>query len=147
MSNLRIIAILFLSINLVVGCAQTVDHRPLNLTDYEQVDFSKLLIDRFWGDVAPPNVEEEIKKGATMLKARFPEAINASPETAPLNTLLAISGGGANGAFGVGLLAGWTESGKRPQFEVVTGVSTGAIIAPFAYLGSNCMSSKECVPK
>ena len=49
---------------------------------------------------------------------------------------LAISGGGDNGAFGAGFLNGWTASGSRPQFKVVTGVSTGALIAPFAFLGS-----------
>ena len=48
---------------------------------------------------------------------------------------LAISGGGANGAFGAGLLCGWTESGTRPEFTMVTGISTGALIAPFAFLG------------
>lgn len=49
---------------------------------------------------------------------------------------LAISGGGADGAYGAGLLSGWTESGTRPVFKIVTGISTGAIIAPFAFLGS-----------
>jgi patatin-like phospholipase/acyl hydrolase len=48
---------------------------------------------------------------------------------------LAISGGGDNGAYGAGLLNGWTETGGRPQFKAVTGVSTGALIAPFAFLG------------
>lgn len=48
---------------------------------------------------------------------------------------LAISGGSDNGAFAAGFLKGWTDSGKRPNFKVVTGVSTGAIIAPFAFLG------------
>ena len=50
--------------------------------------------------------------------------------------LLAVSGGGENGAFGAGLLCGWSEYGTRPTFELVTGVSTGALTAPFAYLGS-----------
>jgi len=50
--------------------------------------------------------------------------------------MLAISGGGENGAFGAGLLYGWTERGDRPQFRLVTGVSTGALSAPFAFLGS-----------
>jgi predicted acylesterase/phospholipase RssA len=50
-------------------------------------------------------------------------------------TVLAVSGGGANGAFGAGLLVGWTEAGTRPVFDIVTGVSTGALMAPFAYLG------------
>jgi hypothetical protein len=48
---------------------------------------------------------------------------------------LAISGGGDNGAFGSGLLVGWTEAGDRPEFGMVTGISTGALIAPFAFLG------------
>lgn len=48
---------------------------------------------------------------------------------------LAISGGGDNGAFGAGLLVGWSETGSRPEFDAVTGVSTGALIAPFAFLG------------
>ena len=49
--------------------------------------------------------------------------------------LLAISGGGAEGAYGAGLLKGWSKEGSRPLFKVVTGVSTGAIMAPFAFLG------------
>jgi len=49
--------------------------------------------------------------------------------------LLAISGGGEKGAFAVGVLCGWTEAGNRPQFDVVTGISTGALIAPLAFLG------------
>ena len=48
---------------------------------------------------------------------------------------LAISGGGANGAFGAGFLNGWTQTGRRPVFKIVTGVSTGALIAPFAFVG------------
>ena len=50
-------------------------------------------------------------------------------------TVLAISGGGEDGAFGAGALSGWTASGMRPDFDVVTGISTGALIAPFAFLG------------
>lgn len=49
--------------------------------------------------------------------------------------LIALSGGGANGAYTAGLISGWTERGDRPDFEVVTGVSTGALAAPFVFLG------------
>ena len=55
----------------------------------------------------------------------------------PPEYILAVSGGGDNGAFGAGLLVGWSESGMRPRFKVVTGISTGALIAPFALLGSD----------
>lgn len=54
----------------------------------------------------------------------------------PPAALLAISGGGDKGAFGAGLLNGWTAAGNRPVFKGVTGISTGALIAPFAFLGS-----------
>jgi len=53
----------------------------------------------------------------------------------PTAHFLSLSGGGDNGAFGAGLLVGWTAHGDRPQFKIVTGVSTGALIAPFAFLG------------
>src|SRR5258708_8689640 len=46
-----------------------------------------------------------------------------------------ISGGGSDGAYGAGVVPGWSESGLRPEFAVVTGVSIGALIAPFAFLG------------
>src|SRR5208283_2046420 len=55
----------------------------------------------------------------------------------PPAVYLAVSGGGDNGAFGAGLLCGWTAAGDRPVFKLVTGVSTGALIAPFAFLGSS----------
>jgi predicted acylesterase/phospholipase RssA len=50
-------------------------------------------------------------------------------------SMLALSGGGEHGAFGAGLLCGWSESGHRPTFDIVTGVSTGALMSPFAFLG------------
>ncbi|MDJ0608572.1 MAG: patatin-like phospholipase family protein [Kiloniellales bacterium] len=128
-------AALLVAAGAIAGCARTVDHRPLSAAEYEQVDPSGPAMERWWGDAAPANLEQLIKKGAPVFRARFPEAVDATLETAPMLSTLVISGGGANGAFGAGLLAGWTESGERPQFESVTGVSTGAMIAPFAFLG------------
>ncbi|MGF1759874.1 patatin-like phospholipase family protein [Photobacterium sagamiensis] len=63
--------------------------------------------------------------------------LKASGHTGPLPPVhfLVISGGGDHGAFGAGLLNGWTATGNRPNFKLVTGVSTGALIAPFAFLG------------
>jgi predicted acylesterase/phospholipase RssA len=62
-------------------------------------------------------------------------AARGSTGELPPAYLLAISGGGDNGAFGAGFLNGWTAAGTRPEFKVVTGVSAGALIAPFAFLG------------
>ena len=58
---------------------------------------------------------------------------------------LAVSGGGADGAFGAGVLTGWTALGTRPEFRVVTGVSTGALTAPFAFLGPSWDRELETV--
>jgi hypothetical protein len=57
-------------------------------------------------------------------------------ELSSARTYLALSGGGADGAYGVGVLNGWTAAGTRPAFSIVSGVSTGGLIAPFAFLGS-----------
>lgn len=69
--------------------------------------------------------------------ARERAALEAAGHRGPLPpaNFLALSGGGDNGAFGAGLLVGWTAAGTRPDFKLVTGVSTGALIAPFAFLG------------
>jgi hypothetical protein len=63
-------------------------------------------------------------------------AMQNSDGPLPPTAFLAISGGGDQGAFGAGILCGWTTVGNRPQFKLVTGISTGALIAPFAFLGS-----------
>lgn len=68
-------------------------------------------------------------------KQEAPGDFPAGPGGVKVYPILAISGGGANGAYGAGLLKGWSEEGSRPVFKVVTGVSTGAIIAPLAFLG------------
>src|SRR5262245_29363725 len=49
--------------------------------------------------------------------------------------ILVLSGGGAYGAFTAGVLNGWSQNHTRPEFDVVTGISTGALIAPMAFLG------------
>jgi predicted patatin/cPLA2 family phospholipase len=62
-------------------------------------------------------------------------SLRQAPPLAPRNCLV-LSGGGMNGAYTAGVLRGWTDSGQRPPFDVVTGISTGALIATFAFLGS-----------
>ena len=69
------------------------------------------------------------------LRSNEIEKAYSKVDSLPPNAYLAISGGGDNGAFGAGLLNGWSRAGTRPVFKLVTGVSTGALIAPFAFLG------------
>jgi hypothetical protein len=76
-----------------------------------------------------------IEEGTRALE-RQKQALGLAPDAPlPPARFLAISGGGDDGAFGSGVLVGWSEHGDRPQFDVVTGVSTGSLIAPFAFLG------------
>ena len=83
---------------------------------------------RAWGDQYSPAMQKSV--GDSIIQARTTYGDKEPAE------LLAISGGGANGAFGAGILCGWTAHGDRPKFRLVTGVSAGAILAPFAFVGS-----------
>jgi predicted acylesterase/phospholipase RssA len=85
---------------------------------------------RFWGDETPEHFIEVIRTlSKEELQQRAPEISGVQ------HHYLAISGGGQEGAFGAGLLNGWTAEGTRPEFTMVTGISTGALTAPFAFLG------------
>lgn len=85
---------------------------------------------RAWGDDPPIWLDPSLfALSDAEVRAGFP-GIYGRP-----HHYLAISGGGADGAFGAGLLNGWTAAGTRPEFTIVTGISTGALIAPFAFLG------------
>jgi hypothetical protein len=91
---------------------------------------------RFYADGdARLMVEEGVKSGAR--EAAALRVAGALPTQIPPAYFLAVSGGGDNGAFGAGIINGWTAIGTRPTFKMVTGVSTGALIAPFAFLGSD----------
>lgn len=80
-----------------------------------------------------PGKAEEIRE-----KVRAESLKNRNPNAPPFRAknVLALSGGGSFGAFSAGMICGWTARGDRPEFDVVTGISTGALIAPFAFLGS-----------
>ena len=71
------------------------------------------------------------------LLGRLPKRTSSQRCPATPGPWLALSTGGGDGAFGAGLLNGWSESGKRPEFSVVTGVSTGSLMAPYAFVGSS----------
>ncbi|CAN5174930.1 patatin family protein [soil metagenome] len=85
----------------------------------------------------PPQGLADIRFDATDSDAAIRFAAPARGRAAKQRTfdVLALSGGGSNGAYGAGVLVGWTKRGERPEFDIVTGVSTGALTAPFAFLG------------
>jgi predicted acylesterase/phospholipase RssA len=85
---------------------------------------------RYWADEAPRGFQQWLGMPEDELRARYGEIMDRP------HAYLLLSGGGDDGAFGAGLLTGWTEHGTRPEFQIVTGISTGALIAPFAFLGS-----------
>jgi predicted acylesterase/phospholipase RssA len=90
---------------------------------------------RFWGDdLTEADVEAILRD--SLERARSQEAIAAGFDKLSRADWLILSGGGPDGAYGAGLLAGWSKRGDRPDFRLVTGVSTGAIVALFAFLGS-----------
>ncbi|MCC6889662.1 MAG: patatin-like phospholipase family protein [Hyphomicrobiales bacterium] len=84
---------------------------------------------RVWGDENSPAFLALARERIAQRRAL---GLAASAPT----RFLAISGGGSDGAFGAGLLIGWSAAGTRPAFDIVTGISTGALTAPFAFLGS-----------
>ena len=88
---------------------------------------------RTWEDT----LSDEFMSELIACAKREVESRTAAGDKSPLPPAdyLAISGGGANGAYGAGLLCGWSAKGTRPEFKVVTGISTGALTAPFVFLG------------
>ena len=89
---------------------------------------------RYWGDELTPAFESSLLKLYEQIKRNAADRVG--PNFAEKADFIAISGGGDNGAFTAGLMKGWSERGDRPVFEAVTGVSTGALAAPFVFLGS-----------
>jgi predicted acylesterase/phospholipase RssA len=89
---------------------------------------------RYWQTADLAHMEQDGLDAFEREAKLFASEGNGGP--LPPANFLAISGGGDQGAFGAGLLNGWSEAGTRPQFKMVTGISTGALIAPFAFLGT-----------
>ena len=113
-----------------VGCTSTPARNPLPLELTNQAVVPGVPEARFWGDEWPKFSLERFNTFTENDFQRHFEGVYNQP-----HSYLAVSGGGANGAFGAGLLVGWTETGTRPEFTMVTGISTGALTAPFAFLG------------
>ena len=114
------------------GCAGVRHAVPENLTDNAQVIGIPYASRAFWGQ---PNsvITQDYNLS---LKQDTNDCFSIDDHGNKTYSVLVISSGAENGAYGSGLLKGWSQSGSRPVFKIVTGTSTGAIMAPFAFLGS-----------
>ncbi|HEX6000963.1 MAG TPA: patatin-like phospholipase family protein [Hyphomicrobiaceae bacterium] len=114
------------------GCAR-IERAPVPAALASHARPQGLAYARFWGDEVPKDVVTFVQMHMPNVKQM---AVSATREgNRPVVEYLALSGGADDGAFGAGLLVGWTKRGNRPSFEIVTGVSAGALIAPYAFLG------------
>ena len=127
-----LLLIALLTPGLISGCAtpSRISAVPSEFTAQAQPSIPNA---RFFPDRNDPQLIAEAVRSLEKERAW----LKAGGHTGPLPpaVFLTISGGGGDGAFGAGLLSGWSETGKRPNFKLVTGISTGALIAPFAFLG------------
>lgn len=124
------VALLCIAALLLQGCASLKHYKPLPDNLESKVEMPGFRHVRAWADVPSADLEASAKR--SLVEERAAHHGGLLPEMDGL----ALSGGGSDGAFGAGVLCGWTTTGKRPIFKVVTGISTGALMAPFAFLGS-----------
>lgn len=117
---------------LVSGCGSVPERNALPAELTKAATIPGIPEARFWGDEWPKFGLERFNTFSDAEFEKYFSGIYKQP-----HNYLAISGGGSNGAFGAGLFAGWAATGTRPEFTMVTGVSTGALTAPFAFLGSD----------
>ncbi|MDQ2082750.1 patatin-like phospholipase family protein [Xanthobacteraceae bacterium Astr-EGSB] len=116
------------------GCATLIprDVVPERLAD--EAELTGMPNIRVWGD-APVATLGALVRTERHKRNAFADAGGRPIRQSSEFNIAAISGGGDNGAFGAGLLVGWSDAETRPDFDLVTGVSAGALIAPFVYLG------------
>jgi hypothetical protein len=116
----------------LAGCASIVRLPAPPMAELERLEILDVPDARFWADGDPAPLRRYL---ARVVERRDEGVARPGPAGLPPVHFLALSGGADDGAFGAGVLAGWTESGTRPSFSLVTGISAGALIAPFAFLG------------
>jgi len=120
---------------LTAACSSVPTHLPLSEADSDKAQIEGYGPEiRFWADEAPKNTYDLIMRRIMDYREHHADYYKKNKKYPDLN-YLAISGGAYDGAFGAGLLNGWTVAGTRPDFTLVTGVSTGALIAPFVFVG------------
>lgn len=116
----------------MAGCSTVLPRNPAPPQQVSSAALPGMPEIRSWAGQQAQTIDRDLAESfAQESAADFPPEADGTVRYAHL----ALSGGGANGAFGAGFLNGWTRAGTRPTFKIVTGVSTGALMAPFAFLG------------
>jgi hypothetical protein len=115
------------------GCA-TLPRTPVPVDQIYETTIPGMPDIRAWGGQLSPEFQRDIIESVGQELTATSGAKSDAPKK---YAALAISGGGSDGAFAAGFLSGWSDAGTRPDFKLVTGISTGALIAPFAFLGSD----------
>ena len=118
---------------LMLSACATLPRNPVPLDGVYSAEVPGMPGIRAWGGEYSPEFQRDAAESIRQEQA----AGLAEPGAIQQYAALALSGGGADGAFGAGFLSGWSAAGTRPEFKLVTGISTGALIAPFAFLGSS----------
>ncbi|GAA6164367.1 patatin-like phospholipase family protein [Pelagimonas sp. KU-00592-HH] len=126
----KVWAIVF-SVLLVAGCDVARHNREAEAPPADRYEDFQPVGAEWWMRIYEDASDEDFRELIKYYEAKSGQWPNGRDG---LN-ILALSGGGQDGAFGAGVLHGWSQSGKRPEFDMVTGISTGALIAPFAFLG------------
>lgn len=122
-----------LLILVIASCASEQPRNPVPPELESIVEVINMPGVRVWGDGKDDSLHDDIVQSIhDEPEGLFPRGPNGEIRYSGL----ALSGGGDHGAFGAGILHGWSQSGSRPVFKIVSGISTGALIAPFAMLGS-----------
>ncbi|WP_414463609.1 patatin-like phospholipase family protein [Hyphomicrobium sp. DY-1] len=115
------------------GCAATLPRDIVPETLVDEAQLTGMTGIRIWGDASEESLRKLVRAEAPKMRALM--ASHQHQGQVPVINIAAISGGADDGAFGAGLLVGWSDAGARPDFDLVTGVSAGALIAPFVFLG------------
>jgi hypothetical protein len=128
----KLFIIMGVLMTVMTGCMKRRTSPPPELIHYSKV--MGMTGVRTWAFEHSPIFEEDL---TASVKQEQRYSSTGHDDASGHFNILALSGGGANGAFGAGILYGWSAAGTRPIFKIVTGISTGSLIAPFAFLGAD----------
>ncbi len=120
-----------LTLGILTACT-ALPRNPVPVEDMRSAEIPGMPAVRAWAGELNPDFQADL---VASVKQETPGTFQLDEDGYPIYNALALSGGGSSGAFGAGILNGWSDAGTRPNFKVITGISTGALIAPFAFLG------------